>query len=50
MQSIFLEHRYWMLPVQAAEGTKDDMVVPLDDLKVILSGILDVSPPRKKVG
>ena len=48
MQAVFLEMRYWMLPVEAAEGTRDDMYVPLDHLSRIVADILSVSPPTDR--
>lgn len=47
MQSVFLEMRYWMLPVEAAQGTRDDMMVPLDQLEKIVGEMLTL-PPQKK--
>jgi len=44
MQAAFLEHRYFMLPVKAHEGSRDDMLVPLEDLRSIVRDLLDVSP------
>lgn len=46
MQAVFLEMRYWMLPVAAAEGTRDDMNVPLDHLGRILDGMLSLPPTK----
>jgi hypothetical protein len=47
MQAMLLEHRYWMLPVEAAEGTRDDMHVPLGQLGRIVSDMLSVTPPQR---
>ena len=44
MQAVFLEMRYWMLPVTAAAGTRDDMDVPLDHLGNILGEMLTLPP------
>jgi hypothetical protein len=44
MQAVMLEHRYYMLPVRAADGTRDDMQVPLDELSDIVDEILAAAP------
>ena len=43
LQAAFLEHRYYMLPVPSAPGTRDDMVVPIDELQDVLAEVL--APP-----
>jgi hypothetical protein len=44
MQAVFLEMRYWMLPIEAAQGTRDDMLVPLDHLTAIVTSMLSGAP------
>ena len=44
IQSVFLEHRYYMLPVPSAPATVDDMDVPLDELGDVLDEILAPAP------
>ena len=46
MQAAFLEMRYWMLPVEAEEGTYDDMSVPLQHLERIVVDMLSEDAPR----
>ncbi len=42
MQAMFLEHRYWMLPVPAYNDTYDHMMVPLNHLERIVVDMLSV--------
>ena len=44
MQAVMLEHRYYMLPVPAAVNTRDDMNVPVDELRDIVDEILAAAP------
>ena len=50
LQAAFLEMRYWMLPIPAAEGNRDDMVVPLEDLRAIVDALLELPPGEEGGG
>jgi hypothetical protein len=47
MQAVFLEHRYYMLPVPSAPNTRDDMLVPLEHMGAIVDELL--APPPEGV-